>query len=392
MGLTFNLGRVSPSVFTDSSLNVGIGAAPSGSYKLEVTGTAKVSSTLLVSGALSGTSATFSSDLSVINTSNALLKVYSNTTSSPIADIELMRGTNTTWGADAYTDYRIRSSAGDLLIQSGESTVTSTRLTIASTGAATFSSNIFAGGSVLTSSSGADTIIGAYGGQDCSLILQDSVQLWELYVNDDFYINYGATSAITIKRTTGNVGIGTTSLSGGRLVISGDNGGTSTNTQMQVNTITSQVSISCYDPVGSAYKRFTVYSLDVRLSALGSGTVSSNADGVLSGSDGRLKNKTRPLENGLEKVLALVPTYFKWKEDSPFYTEQDYEELGFIAQEVGAVIPEASPEPETNKVKNFHDRAIIAALVKGMQEQQIQIQNLQEQNQDLKSRLDKAGL
>ena len=43
MGLTFNLGRVSPSVFTDSSLNVGIGAAPSGTYKFEVTGTAKVS-------------------------------------------------------------------------------------------------------------------------------------------------------------------------------------------------------------------------------------------------------------------------------------------------------------------------------------------------------------
>ena len=186
--------------------------------------------------------------------------------------------------------------------------------------------------------------------------------------------------------SAGNVGIGTTSLSGGRLVISGDNGGTSTNTQMQVNTITSQVSISCYDPVGSAYKRFTVYSLDVRLSALGSGTVSSNADGVLSGSDGRLKNKTRPLENGLEKVLALVPTYFKWKEDSPFYTEQDYEELGFIAQEVGAVIPEASPEPETNKVKNFHDRAIIAALVKGMQELNTKLNTANIEIEALKSR------
>jgi hypothetical protein len=67
MGLTFNLGRVSPSVFTDSSLNVGIGAAPSGTYKLEVTGTAKVSSTLLLGGALSGTSATFSGVLTFAN-------------------------------------------------------------------------------------------------------------------------------------------------------------------------------------------------------------------------------------------------------------------------------------------------------------------------------------
>jgi hypothetical protein len=50
MGLTFRLGQLPTSLFTDASNNVGIGAAPSGSYKFEVTGTAKVSSTLLVSG------------------------------------------------------------------------------------------------------------------------------------------------------------------------------------------------------------------------------------------------------------------------------------------------------------------------------------------------------
>jgi hypothetical protein len=38
MGLTFRLGQLPTSLFTDASNNVGIGAAPSGSYKLEVTG------------------------------------------------------------------------------------------------------------------------------------------------------------------------------------------------------------------------------------------------------------------------------------------------------------------------------------------------------------------
>ena len=82
MGLTFNLGRVSPSVFTDSSLNVGIGAAPSGSYKLEVTGTAKVSSTLLVSGA-----ATFSSSVTAtgnIKSSNAGATIYTELTTDGV--------------------------------------------------------------------------------------------------------------------------------------------------------------------------------------------------------------------------------------------------------------------------------------------------------------------
>ena len=59
MGLTFNLGRVSPSVFTDSSLNIGIGAAPSGTYKLEVTGTAKVSGILTLGSTISNGTYTY---------------------------------------------------------------------------------------------------------------------------------------------------------------------------------------------------------------------------------------------------------------------------------------------------------------------------------------------
>jgi hypothetical protein len=79
------------------------------------------------------------------------------------------------------------------------------------TGALTTGGGVNIGATSFTSPSGADTILGVYGGQDCSLILQDNVQLWELYVNDDFYINRGATTALTILRSSGNVGIGTSS-------------------------------------------------------------------------------------------------------------------------------------------------------------------------------------
>ena len=57
MGLTFRLGQVPLAIFTDTSNNVGIGAAASGSYKFQVTGTTNLT------GALSGTSATFTSGL-----------------------------------------------------------------------------------------------------------------------------------------------------------------------------------------------------------------------------------------------------------------------------------------------------------------------------------------
>ncbi len=63
--------------------------------------------------------------------------------------------------------------------------------------------NIEIGTTGFSSPSGADRFIGVYGAQDSSLILQDNVQTWELYVNDDFYINRGSTNVLTLNRTTG---------------------------------------------------------------------------------------------------------------------------------------------------------------------------------------------
>ena len=88
MGYTQKLGLLAQSVFQDSSLNVGIGAAPSGTYKFEVTGTAKVSSTLLVSGALTGSSsATFSGNLSV--TGNNLFSLAATNVTARIGEYDV---------------------------------------------------------------------------------------------------------------------------------------------------------------------------------------------------------------------------------------------------------------------------------------------------------------
>ena len=70
MGLTFNLGRVSPSVFTDSSLNVGIGAAPSGTYKLEVTGTIRSTGAATFSNGVAVTGTLSTNDLALSNMSS----------------------------------------------------------------------------------------------------------------------------------------------------------------------------------------------------------------------------------------------------------------------------------------------------------------------------------
>lgn len=73
--------------------------------------------------------------LEVVNSSGAATaKVWSATNTTPIASIELQRGTNATWGADGYGDYRIRNDAGNLLFQYGDSGTTTTRTTLDSSG------------------------------------------------------------------------------------------------------------------------------------------------------------------------------------------------------------------------------------------------------------------
>ena len=116
----------------------------------------------------------------------------------------------------------------------------------------------------------------------------------------------------------------------------------------------------------------------ITFNAYGTGTLSTNGSGVISASDGRLKTKTRSIVNSLDTIMQLQPTYYRWNEDTEFHTE--YEELGFIAQEVAAVIPEASPEPEQEgKWKNYSDRAIIAVLTKAIQELKAEVDALKAQ-------------
>jgi len=129
MGLTFNLGRVSPSVFTDSSLNVGIGAAPSGSYKLEVTGTAKVS------GALTGAGATFSGIVNVGVAGNGFARIQPGS-STQAGYFEIFKGDGSTrlgYMGFSNTNFAFNAENSALFTFTG--------------GAATFSSSVQADGS-----------------------------------------------------------------------------------------------------------------------------------------------------------------------------------------------------------------------------------------------------
>jgi hypothetical protein len=101
MGNTFKLGNYVNGIFQDSSNNIGIGAAPSGSYKFEVTGTAKVSGILTLGSTISN--GTYAYTLPSATGTLAL--------TSALGDYVTLATTQTITGAKTFNDYQIFTNA-----------------------------------------------------------------------------------------------------------------------------------------------------------------------------------------------------------------------------------------------------------------------------------------
>jgi hypothetical protein len=97
-------------------------------------------------------------------------------------------------------------------------------------------------------------------------------------------------------------------------------------------------------------------------------------------SDQRLKQNIRDLDDGLNKVLALRPRKFDWKEGKGSGTK---DARGFIAQEFETVFPDMieewkDPAPEGEEPYKAVNANLIPTLVKAIQEQQALITTLTE--------------
>ena len=101
-------------------------------------------------------------------------------------------------------------------------------------------------------------------------------------------------------------------------------------------------------------------------------------------SDKRIKTDIQPIYNAIDKVNSLNPVYYQ-KHDS--YVENDFlnidfdssvKSLGFIAQEVYNVIPEAVNTGTTNELWAMDYTKIIPILTKAIQEQQALIKALEQ--------------
>jgi hypothetical protein len=88
-------------------------------------------------------------------------------------------------------------------------------------------------------------------------------------------------------------------------------------------------------------------------------------------SDKKLKTNVKDIEYGLDTIMKLNPKQYDWKKDNR-------KDIGFIAQEVEEVIPEIVKDNEwfDDKIKTMDYEKLTAVLIKAVQEQQKQIEEL----------------
>jgi hypothetical protein len=137
----------------------------------------------------------------------------------------------------------------------------------------------------------------------------------------------------------------------------------------QFNTITSGANTyHLYDSTNSIFRFYVT----------GGGTINAANTTISAISDVRLKENITDLEIGLDAIMALRPRKFDWKKESG---NSGKNIRGFIAQEFEQIFPDLidesiNPSPEGEEPYKQIRQDLIPILVKAIQEQQAQIEEL----------------
>jgi hypothetical protein len=120
-----------------------------------------------------------------------------------------------------------------------------------------------------------------------------------------------------------------------------------------------------------------------------SGTAAKTGGGSWSVlSDRRLKDIQGEYSKGLNELCALQPVMFTYKKDNPMQLDPEEQQIGFIAQEVQAIFPEAVSENSSGYL-DFNIHPVNVALINAIKELKNENDRLKAENMQIINRLSK---
>ena len=413
MGKTFSTGLLTNGIWQDASNNIGIGGSPSGSYKLEVTGTAKVSGAAYfgtASGSVGIGTTTTDKKLSVKDSTAVQALFFGYTNLGSLVDNEsgeIQLGSNNTYaGRIAFSsagsttlsiDSTYNGNASVIQFRTKTNATAVTAMTILGSGnvgigTSSPASKLDISGGITLSGNGTQanntlfTLSNGYmylDGNTNGLILENnssSSTRIRLEAADNMQFQTASTERMRIT-SGGSVGIGNTGSSTYKLLVTGNTTDGSTFSFYAFNS--ANVDLFGIRTDGAIYTGAAGNS-PYNLTTPSAANCFINTNGYLYRSTSSLKYKKniQDYTKGLAEVLQLRPVSY----ESINEEEAGNIYAGLIAEEVHDLGLTEFVQYRTDGTPDALSYAnMIALLTKAIQE-------LSSQNQDLKSRLDKAGL
>ena len=200
-------------------------------------------------------------------------------------------------------------------------------------------------------------------------------------------VSLGGSVTLTNAGVTSNVAGTGISVSGATGAVTITNTGVTSNvagTGVTVSGATGAVTISIGQAVAT--------SSDVRFNSLGVGMAASATAGRIdatndivaySSSDRRFKNNIKAIEKPLDKINKISGNTFDWNEETKIEHGYEGNDVGVIAQEIEEVLPQLVQTRESGYKAVKYDK-LVALLIEGIKEQQIQINDMKIEIENLK--------
>jgi len=247
----------------------------------------------------------------------------------------------------------------------------------------------YGAGAYLSGNSTNNLLLGANAGPS-----SDTVESYKFYVSNGDYESQ--------PYMNGSMANGSRTLSiNAATTISGSVTGTSFNGTINANNGVLSGSLQAQLPAGvvSGSSQVTLSSTtgggtsdNVRFGSLGIGMAASGTAGridasgdvvAFSTSDKNFKENITPIENAIEKIRMISGNTYDWKSDMKEFHGFEGNDVGVIAQEIEAVLPQLVTTRETGYKAVKYDK-LVALLIEGIKEQQQNIDNLTIQVEELK--------
>ena len=234
-----------------------------------------------------------------------------------------------------------------------------------------------------------DTAHGTFALADLSVgTLYGSIASTNGVVSGSSQITYTSISSIPAGIVSGSSQITYTSISS---IPAGIVSGSAQITYTSISSIpagivsgSAQVTLSSTTGYGTVINQNLLTTSDVRHNSLGVGMAASATAGridasgdivAFSTSDKNFKENITPIENPIEKIRMISGNTYDWKADMKEFHGFEGNDVGVIAQEIEAVLPQLVTTRETGYKAVKYDK-LVALLIEGIKAQQNQIDNL----------------